>query len=1130
MSLFEKINIEYDTCPIVLVDVSGSTDYVIDDLNKTIQKAEMNIIKRKLEQANITTCHLVFWATRASIVENVVNVSDLENNFDFESGGTNIAPAFRIIPNEWTLEKPFTDIYILTDGEIGDEANFNTELRKFMQSHDKVRIKIITVESNNKNYNEISEDCDAGGRIFSAIQNNKLTTFVESFHCYNKTNMVPNLEEPYVNFTNSYVKEGWAEFQNQQFLITRSGEFFEHIQTLIEPIVDSEQELLRLAYDISRSLYYVTKSKPERIREQIIKLYTMLFDQTMIKDNAYMYLSSEINNHLKGTSQTFQEYRSKRQKLFERANSALNENAQISMAAETCKSFITAPVLMSDNSYKIFVTDAMCEPLQFNLNTYNNAGVIINNHCLPLFPTYSKSGIQGSNDFQNQCTRQWIRSIYSRIYLKHASDDMLLYLFLTDMLRIYLSPGVSKNTKISYMHLANIMLDRRRYNSGGVKEIDYLLEGILQNCAKEIGFVSKKSTDVIDIHTLWYGIVLALENDKLINKQIPVEFNDKHELFLSELRSHLENNNALINGEIEYFETKLKNNLELPEYFDYLTQEDCSETGGYAIPVHYPTKNVCCNVQWVLTAESWQLFKSLDNTNCTKCPVCNYKLDLDTFVLVKCKPEFEAWILAQNNNDIDLELELEKDELNKFNWKIFHTENFEKVNIETILNENLDLTVREIDDYNYWPTGYKFNTNIPLIVGKMSNSFLLIKSSVEFTEKLTNQFDFLTEIDMRNICVAGGFCRSLMMNQTVNDIDLYMYDLNKDEKKQRIMIFIQDIKNILSKRIKNSVFMVLYKKNHNVLELLCLQDDLLDSIAEEKLVNLNDLDVEIDEIIDIDDDIGDNISDDIEKDVCDSKIDANISEKKKYTLDNVSNLKLLYKFQIILADYDTISDIFKTFDLDSCCVAYDFTSAELLLNNRSYNSYKYMINPINLTKFSDMYDIRLLKYFDHGFSPLLTNTTIAKIKQNMKNNMLVLSSCVFDVELIESNLIIAKSANIDYNILSQFDIRDQDDSDDSDNESDNESDDEETDEPESRKINQKALYNTIGDNSTLGKTIKYIKQKNAKKKTIHYSFLTACDECTIDNISYLNKIKIADMAQFEKHVLNNKWYNEYFIA
>jgi len=89
--------------------------------------------------------------------------------------------------------------------------------------------------------------------------------------------------------------------------------------------------------------------------------------------------------------------------------------------------------------------------------------------------------------------------------------------------------------------------------------------------------------------------------------------------------------------------------------------------------------------------------------------------------------------------------------------------------------------------------------------------------------------------------------------------------------------------------------------------------------------------------------------------------------KNKYVIsmipENVD--KRCHKVQIILRLYKCVYEILAGFDIDSCAVAYN--GSDILMTERSLNSFLTRYNLIDITRRSPSYESRLYKYYKRGF-------------------------------------------------------------------------------------------------------------------------------------------------------------------
>ena len=118
-------------------------------------------------------------------------------------------------------------------------------------------------------------------------------------------------------------------------------------------IKDNDAEIKKLTHDLSMTIYNITKSKPIKIKNDIIDMFLKLFVDVNDFENLKQSLIDEINNHDKGISTTFQDYRTKRNRLFQRAQSNIYQNVKKSVSYNNLTKFITIPIKTNNNNYII---------------------------------------------------------------------------------------------------------------------------------------------------------------------------------------------------------------------------------------------------------------------------------------------------------------------------------------------------------------------------------------------------------------------------------------------------------------------------------------------------------------------------------------------------------------------------------------------------------------------------------------------------------------------------------------------------------------------------------------------------------------------------------------------------------
>jgi len=133
------------------------------------------------------------------------------------------------------------------------------------------------------------------------------------------------------------------------------------------------------------------------------------------------------------------------------------------------------------------------------------------------------------------------------------------------------------------------------------------------------------------------------------------------------------------------------------------------------------------------------------------------------------------------------------------------------------------------------------------------------------------------------------------------------------------------------------------------------------------------------------------------------KIDIKNTDFSNYFEDgDVTGIRMRERLQFILTKYNTINDIFNTFDMYPTMVAWNGIT---YLTPETEFAYKYMINIVNEKNYSDLFDFRLNKYFTYGFSIVLPELDIKQIN-NVYN--FTLNTNEFKIKSIQGNAIFSE--------------------------------------------------------------------------------------------------------------------------
>lgn len=905
--LFSEINVNNNvviTRPIFLIDCSGSTNSIMYN-NKTILDVSIDKMKNIVNNNNIEESYIMFWDNKQSFRDELVKSDTIDEyikSLQIGSGGTYISKAINAIPETWYQEE--TTIYIITDGDICDNNEFSKSILNLLNK--KIYWNIITVENNNKNY--IDNHINAGSTIFSAIQSNNLTKYIQSFNCYNQL----YIDNEFTNFINPKLEQNQFSFNKFVFNNTDFIKFIDILSNIIESNKDNKDVLDNIIYNLAFSVYNYTLDKSKTITSEIINLCVDLFEN-VYDDLNYIknLIDNEIKSHNNNKSLSFRQYIENRNKLFERAQEELESNVRgcISKGFQ----FISIPILTKDNNIvKMVESNDMNVNIHMDDIVFNNGGIKYENYTIPMLSVKMSKSIMSK-----QTIRQWIRAIYSRLFNIQINDDKILYLFLTDVLSIYLS-DLPQYIKDSYVEYGYIMLESKRFNSNGTMQIDWLLDGNKPSLSKNgnhsieniFQYCISHFNPTLDINTddMWYGICHCLDNPKLFEQQVPQNY------LIDDLLTKLKNNNKTYILENIQYEQDL-------EYTDYITLEDTSLIGGYKLPDFKIGKKTYRN-RIVISEESYQYLIEQSTDGTTKCPITNTFIELNKFIKVSPKNN----IIQQNVFDSS-----------NFNMDIFNTNNYKYLKYDNLLNlDSNTLVVKNVSEYDFTNYPYFYDNKMNIITNELYMRREQNINTSDFRNQYSEKYDWINKLDFDNMVIAGGFCKSIILNQPVNDIDFYFYGLDENEYNNRLSKLISELYNLIpeyyNKTLKSNeeiLTLKLYKPEFNVYEVVFFKN--------------------------------------------------NTNNKTRQYNDK------LVKVQIILLRNDNLNSILSGFDLDSSCVLWN--GKQLMFNDRGYYSYKYMINIVRCSRYSKYYEQRLVKYYNNGFNIVLPSDIKFNLGKNTMNNI-----------------------------------------------------------------------------------------------------------------------------------------------
>lgn len=646
-SLFENITDAEIVKPVILlIDASGSVRSDFDD-SKTIFSKMEEIVKN----IKATQFRVIFWnSDKASQTNNerfpggfikipfVVKKENLSQSFTLaktkicDASLTFPHLAFNAIPNDWINEKDPTHIYFCTDGQIGYSSCVSYELiqlkthlsnaiTKLFKSHNNIHLHIVTVESSYIDFNK-SESLDimAGGDVFQVIKANGLTKYITQFVSY-----TPNNQNGYLHINTVIPPAGYVPFENKIFSELKVWEFIEYLKELVIN-TESEDALLRIIQNLSSTIKVLIKDKHPAVQNSIINTFCAVFNNTTIDPAMVQFiLADTIKAETDGKAIVFSQYRAKLKDLYKQAQELLLQNTKGALGITS--EFFTLPV---DNIIVTGQSQVVSETIKLGSNVYPYSSVKINDFIIPVLP--AKQQLTNLNE---QCLRQFVRSIIAKQYGVEQMGDIVIYTVLGILIKVVLS-DTPLEIKNLYKNLANVMLRKKRMNTD-ITELSRLENGNLPipNNGKIEDFYQIMNTvkTIVGINstcapmTLWYAMCLALENPEMIVKQqihcvssIEKDFAGISPMDLL----------AQFSDKFIHVQVKPMSETMLLDYTCIVTLDDCTETGGYKFLPHGNNNPQCCP-KFILSNDG---YNNMMSNTLVFCPVCYTNLTSEHFAKI----------------------------------------------------------------------------------------------------------------------------------------------------------------------------------------------------------------------------------------------------------------------------------------------------------------------------------------------------------------------------------------------------------------------------------------------------------------------------------------------------------------
>lgn len=939
--------------------------------------------------------------------------------------------------NDYKDDDIILPIYIFTDGEIDDSNDgLKKGINAIMGNNNipfNYQFKISVFENNSNNY--YIANCNIGNKLVKAMRENKISQFVKYIVLYNYR--YDDINNGFTNLYNVTLPHKYIQFGNRCFHIKNYNIFLETLTKEIDEIKkginkvnnpkdntkdlgddNSEEEdiednlednlgdaneyygrleqvgyyLIKTIRDIEENM----KDNKKYNRKSLIDFFCDIIGDDKINQT----LKDELIYGIETDTKTFHEYKERRGKVF--------NNAQFKLYTDLQKAICGNSLI----NYTSFITDKTVYEIQgsnidkstnIGIHEYRNSAVYDtkNKRIVPILPIQSSKHI---NLKERQSLRQWIRAIYSKKYGIPAGSDLVHYTFLIDNLFVQCSKTLPQSVKKGYNTCAAIMLARCRYgekiveykflkNGEHPKPIcsDVKFQDFFRQCPN-YPTIFNNSGNECDPMTLWFMVISVLTDpltdgivdgqlrhcNSLYNDDLLVingklrEYGyvesyykfDKMNIFnklTSIYRNKLKYNNSF---DIKYEKIILNDKLLVPNYYCYITLCDTEGEGGYMLPFHIISSNKICRPNYVITKDAYDVYVE---KGVMKCPLCTTDLNPNTFTSIEPKDIYESKIDKSNN--------LTNDDI----INIIHLQDI-KSNNTLIKLDDIDFKVNYAD---------KVICKQHIILGSVMESY----SVLGFDTLLQNINDsdatnqtvfnsripgFLHNVNWKdnNIVIAGGMCRSVLLSQKIEDIDVFFVGLSEEDIKIKIYDVINEFIKALQIEDPDYRFILMYKPLFSVIELLCIKSN--NNIMGDDYAQFS-----VQDVINAVKMKSTLFSGESEKMVTEKKKD-NLEHKQKHkqkhneeNMEKFINNKLIHKIQIIMKTHTNINNIFDNFDIYPSCVAFDGSNTYFTEN--SVNAYKYMLNLVNKDKASHLlYNNRLRKYYKYGFSPCIEKHNINK--------------------------------------------------------------------------------------------------------------------------------------------------------
>jgi len=655
-TFFESSILKINTPTILLIDASGSTrtKFEVPGTNETV----FDRMCRYAKTIPSEQFRVIFWNSNCTgkdfpggVIKfpHVIKLDALNQPFMLAKGKitdhclTYPHLGFQNIDPTWIDLKEPTHIYFLTDGQITPangvskaslEKSLGDEIRNIVSKNSNIQLHIISFQNERIDFSRLENMNNmVGNDVYNTVSRYQLTKSITEF-----TTFTPNKDDGYTHIQNLIVPKGFVSYGTQYFYEQRMPEFTRWIYHLIQDNKNNEQELLKIIQKLSITVQAVTIDKPKAFVENITNTFCNMFHDTVVDiPMATFILMDAIQKDVQGQAFVYVQYRQQLKELFQQAQKLLYHSTK--NAIGITGQFVSLPIHDTVITGHHSLVTQNCR----NANdSYPSSSVSVQSdrYAIPVLPMNPHVVQDNSVNMQEQCMRQYLRMVFSKMYGIDIMNDIMMYMMMGISLRAVLVNNTPDNILSCYRKLSTVMLHKRRQHSD-MTELDRIEQGNLPtpNNGKITDFhefmrkvrlyLFQNTLPDLDPMTMWYALCLATSNEKLINNQlihcvdsIKNNFPDlvDPKLLLERLAVEFREKNPAPMKVVE-IQPKL-------DYSCIITLENTEATGGYIIKSHISMSGQTCTPMYVLSEAGYKSMTSQPNI---WCPQCYQELKVESF-------------------------------------------------------------------------------------------------------------------------------------------------------------------------------------------------------------------------------------------------------------------------------------------------------------------------------------------------------------------------------------------------------------------------------------------------------------------------------------------------------------------